>query len=309
MNALRKWRLWWRVCVVIGATLVTVLGFSSAAAASASSAGVVVRAGNLVLSSNAGRYTGILSVYVRNATGDPVVSPIVRILPPAGLKLLGSDAGPCMLLSEGWGCGMPTLAAGDRRTVNLSFGSYAGPERFARITATAAVVMTDGESALGERATDRYAGVLRSIFGSVRHPRAYTPSTDYDLALSRTGAAEVTRDASGVTIRLPLAAQDRTDAANDGVGVGASVNGAAVRAPGIDPPSTCTSMCSVAGENWWVKGEVRQFALRITLPPETAAGAYRVEAHGTMALSFVDVITDVRPQDNTVAFTVIVPAA
>ncbi|WP_203931533.1 hypothetical protein [Virgisporangium ochraceum] len=277
------------------------------AAASAAPKGFVVHTGDLVLSSVAGRYTGTMPVSVRNASGNPAASPFMKVTLPDGLRFVGAGV-PCLVLSDGWGCGLGTFAAGERRTVTLSFGSSAGPERFARITAAATVTVTDGQAAPDARATDRYAGVLRSIFGSVRHPRPYTPSTVYDLALTANGGYTVTRAASAVTIRLPLVARNRTDATNDGAYVGATVDGVSVL-PGVDPSAPCTSVCPVPGERWLVKGEVRYFALLVRMPPETAAGSYHVQAHAELALDFAPPIVDMTPADNTVDVTVVVPAA
>lgn len=308
MNIQHTSRPWLRAGAVIGAVLAMLLGLSGVAVASAAPTGFVVHAGDLVLSSVAGRYTGTMPVSVRNTTDEPVTSPFMKITLPDGLRFEGGGDGVCLILDDGWGCNPRTFAAGERRTVTLDFSSSAGPERFARITGTATVTVTNALATPDAWATDRYAGVLRSIFGSVHHPRPYTPSTVYDLAMSADGSPVVTRDDTAVRIRLPLVVRYRTDANNDGASVVATVNGTSVPVS-VDPPVPCGSQCPIPGERLLVKGDVRYFALLIRMPPETAAGTYQVQTHAETHLDFAPPPVDVTPQDNTVDFTVVVPAA
>lgn len=306
MNVVRASARWRRFALVIGTTLATVPGFSGAAVASAAPTGFVMRAGDLVLSSAAGRYTGTMAVSIRN-TGREPAAPQISVTVPAGLRFRGAGRDVvCLVTSGEWTCLPNTFAAGERRTVTLEFGSYAGPERFARITAAGTVAVTPGGSPPGA-VTDRYAGVLRSVFGSVRHPRFYTPSTDSDLALTAGGGPVVTRDTGGVYVRLPLVARDRTDAANDGAFVGLTVDGVETffRVDPIDAP--CTQVCLIAGD-WMAKGEVRDFAVLFTMPAETAAGTYLAQVHGAMFMTGAP-LADLTPQDNIVDFPVVVPTA
>ncbi len=311
MNVLRMSSRWRRAAVVLGATLGVVLGAGGVAVASTAPTGFVVRAGDLVLSSTAGRYSGTMPVAVRNTSRQPVTDAILALTVPAGLRFLATTpAGPCLVQSDGWSCELPPFAAGERQTVTISFGSYAGPEHFARITASGTVTVASRASAPDARASDRYAAVLRSVSGSVRNPRPYTPSTAYDLALSAGGGPVVTRDAFGVNVRLPLVALDRTDAINEGAFVGVTVDGVDTTVfPSVDPTEACTQVCPVPGEDWMAKGEVRSFALLFTLPAETAAGTYLARVHGDLSSRLASPVTDLTPQDNTVVFTVVVPAA
>ena len=108
---------------------------------------------------------------------------------------------------------------------------------------------------------------------------------------------------------MPLVAQDRTDAFNDGANVDASVDGLdATGWPSVDPEEPCTSTCPVPGGDWLAKGEARQFALLFTLPGTTPAGTYTVRVHGDMNAGMASTPADLTPGDNTVVFTVVVPA-
>jgi hypothetical protein len=240
-----------------------------------------------------------------------VTDAFMKLTMPAGLRFLtATPAGVCLLLSDGWGCELGTFAAGEQRIVTIGFGSYAGPERFARITAAGTVTVASGASAPGARAADQYTAVLRSVSGSVRHPRPYTPSTAYDLALWAGGSPVVTRDVFGVNVRLPVVAQDRTDAANEGAFTGVTVDGVTgFIFLAIDPPAPCAGGCPVPGEGWLVKGEVETFALLLALPADTPAGSYQARVEGSMSRGLAAPPTDSTPQDNTVLYTLHVPAA
>jgi hypothetical protein len=151
---------------------------------------------------------------------------------------------------------------------------------------------------------------LKSTSGSVRHPRPYRPSTDYDLALRAGGTPVVTRDASGVSVRLPLVAKDRTDAFNDGATVGVAIDGSDTTIfPTVDPSEPCTVVCPVPGVDWLALGEVRSFGLLFTLPADTPAGTYVARVHGDMNAGTVTPPADETPQNNTVVFALTVPAA
>lgn len=306
MNVCRSRR--WRVsALVVGTTLATVLGFGGVAAASAAPTGFVVDAGRLVLSSGAAHYTGAMAVSVRNSSRDPADARILVTEPP-GLRFLGMGITvPCMVMEGYWECIVSPFAGGERRTVTLNFGSYAGPERFARVTAAATVAAVTPGATPDAAATDSYAGVLRSVSGSVRHPRFYTPSTAYDLALAASGDAVVTGDASGAVVGLPLVASDRTDAANDGAFVGVTIDGQRIMVLRVEPSAPCTHVCPVPGESdWMAKGEVRNFAL-FTMPAEIPAGTHLVQASGFMGLRG-EAAVDLTPENNIVDFTVTVPA-
>jgi hypothetical protein len=204
-------------------------------------------------------------------------------------------------------CSLDTFAAGETRTMTVTFGSSAGPARYARVTERGTLAVSSDVDAPGAGETARFAGVLRAA--SVAHPRPYRPSTEYDLALGATGSPVVTRDDAGVYVRLPLVARDRTDAFNDGANVDVSVDGLdATVWPSVDPAEPCTSTCPVPGGDWLAKGETRQFALLFTLPGTTPAGTYTVRVHGDMNAGTEPPPADLTPGNNTVVFTVVVPA-
>jgi len=275
-------------------------------ATSASPAGLSVRAGSLVLSRAAQQYTGTLQVTVRNNSKSPMTDGTLTIKVPAGLRFVGLTGESACVgdLTDSVSCGLNSFAAGERRTIAVNFGSFAGPERFARVTERGTVTVTGG----GSTAASKYAGILKSTSGSARHPRPYRPSTDYDLVLRAGGEPVVTRDASGVSVRLPLVAKDRTDAINSGGTIGVTVNGSTI-IPSVDPSAPCTSLCPVPGTDWLAAGESRSFAVLFTLPADTPAGTYVVQIHGDMNAGTGTPPADLTPQNNTVVFTVTVPAA
>jgi hypothetical protein len=298
-----------RVGAVAVAALAIALGAGGVAAASTStsssstsSAGFSVRAGDLVLARAAGQYTGTMQVSVHNNSQSPVTDAMLTVKVPAGLRFTGATSGfGCVGMSE-VSCGLDTFAAGERRTIAVSFGSYAGPEQFARVTERGTVTVGGAAS--------KYTGILKSVSGSVRHPRPYRPSTAYDLAVRAGGRPVVTRDASGVSVRLPVIVKDRTDAFNDGGSVGVAIDGSdQLIFPTVDPSEPCTLVCPVPGVAWLAKGEVRSFGLLFTLPADTPAGTYVARVHGDMNAGTGTPPVDVTPQNNTVAFTVTVPAA
>jgi hypothetical protein len=271
------------------------------------SSGFTVHAGDLVLSRAAGTYTGELAVTVRNSGASPVADAVLGLHVPAGLRFTGlTGGGGCTGTSDVL-CGLDAFAAGERRTITVSFGSYAGPARFARVTERGTVTVTGG----GSTAASGYTGILKSSSGSVRHPRPYRPSTAYDLAMRAGGGPVVTRDASGVSVRLPLVAQDRTDAFNDGALVQVAIDGSDLTIfPSVDPPAPCVLSCPVPGpRDYLTAGEVRSFAVLFTLPADTAAGTYVARVHGDMNAGTGTAPADLTPQNNTVAFTLTVPAA
>jgi len=72
----------------------------------------------------------------------------------------------------------------------------------------------------------------------------------------------------------------------------------------------CALSCPVPGpRDYLTSGEVRSFALLFTLPADTAAGTYVARVHGDMNAGTVTAPADLTPQNNTVAFTLTVPAA
>lgn len=295
-----------RVGVVALAALAIALGVGGGVATASTSAGFSVRAGDLVLSRAAGQYTGTMQVTVRNNSQNPVTDGIISVKVPAGLRFTGLTGGLGCVGVTDVSCGLDSFAAGERRTIALSFGSYAGPARFARVTERGTVTVTGG----GSTAASKYTGILKSTSGSVRHPRPYRPSTDYDLVLRAGGEPVVTRDASGVSVRLPLVAKDRTDAFNDGASIGVAIDGSdSTIIPSVDPSEPCTSLCPVPGVSWLASGESRSFALLFTLPADTPAGTYVARVHGDMNAGMITPPADLTPQNNTVAFTLTVPAA
>jgi hypothetical protein len=132
-----------RVGAVAVAALAIALGAGGVAAASSSAssassspsaAGFSVRAGDLVLSRAAGQYTGTMAVSVRNNSQSPVTDAVLMLKVPAGLRFTGATSGFGCVGGSEVSCGLDTFAAGERRTIAVSFGSYAGPEQFARVT-------------------------------------------------------------------------------------------------------------------------------------------------------------------------------
>jgi hypothetical protein len=282
------------------------LGAGGVATASTPS-GFGIHAGDLVLSRVDGTYTGTMAVAVRNAGTSSVPDAVLALHVPAGLRLTGLTGGGGCTGTSDVTCGLDPFAAGERRTVTVSFGSYAGPARFARVTERGTVTVTGG----GSTAASQYNGILKSSSGSIRHPRPYRPSTDYDLAMRAGGGPVVTRDASGVSVRLPLVARDRTDAFNDGAVVGVAIDGSDLTIfPSVDPPVPCGLVCPVPGDrDYLADGDVRSFALLFTLPADTAAATYVARVHGDMNAGTGTAPADLTPQNNTVAFTLTVPAA
>jgi hypothetical protein len=276
-----------------------------AAASTTSSSGLTLHAGDLVLARAAQQYSGTMAVTVRNTGSSPVSDAVLSLTVPAGLRFTGITGEAGCVGTSAVSCGLDPFAAGEGRTITLSFGSYAGPATFARVTERGTVTVTGG----GSSAASQYAGILRSVGGSIRHPRPYRPSTAYDLALRAGGSAVVTRDASGVSVRLPVVAKDRTDAVNDGASIGVAVDGSDTTIfPSVDPSEPCSTVCPVPGNDWLAAGEVRSFGLLFTLPADTPAGTYTARVHGDMNAGTATPPTDLTPQNNTVAFTVTVPA-
>lgn len=300
-------RHWRRAGAVAVAALGMAIGAGGVAAASTTSSGVAVHAGDLVLSSTAGTYTGDLAVTVRNFGSSPVPDAVLTLHVPAGLRFTGLTGGGGCTGTSDVTCGLDPFAAGERRTVTLSFGSYASPANVARVTERGTVTVAGG----GSTAASRYDAILKSSSGSIRHPRPYRPSTAYDLAMRAGGDPVVTRDASGVSVRLPLVAQDRTDAFNNGASVGVAIDGSDLTIfPSVDPPAPCALTCPVPGDrDYLASGEVRSFAVLFTLPADTAAGTYVVRVHGDMTTDTATPPADRTPLNNAVGFTVTVPAA
>jgi hypothetical protein len=309
MNIRRTPGLWFRAGAGAAIGLGLALGGSGVAAASPTSGGFVVRVGELVLSSVGAQYTGTMQVTARNTGSEEVSDAALALTVPAGLRFIGVTSGEgCAGVIDVW-CSLDTFAAGETRTMTVTFGSSAGPARYARVTETGTLAVSSDALHPGAREAARFAGVLRANSGSVAHPRPYRPSTAYDLALRATGSPVVTRDDAGVNVRLPLAAQDRTDAFNNGANVGATVDGLdATVWPSVDPSQPCTATCPVPGGDWLASGETRQFALLFTPPDTTPAGIYTVRVHGDLNAGTEPPPADLTPGNNTVVFTVVVPA-
>jgi len=314
MTALRAWKHWPKAGVVIGLALGATLGVGGVANAytdtAPADAGFVVNAGRLVLSTDGVHYTGAMPVTIRNTSHEEVPDATITLAVPAGLRLLDVAGGLGCTGGAAVSCSLGTFGAGEQRSVAVSFASYAGPEHFARVTERGTVTVTSSGQTPDGRASDKYAGILQSQAGSVRHPRPYQPATAYDLALRSGGSPVVTRDADGVHVRVPLVAQDRTDAVNDGALVGVAVDGLdGAIFPSVDPPQPCSLLCPVPSDGWLAKGETQRFALLFSLPATTAAGTYHTQVHGDMNAGTPTPPADLTPQNNTVAFAVTVPAA
>ncbi len=115
-----------RVGVVALAALGMALGAGGVAAASTSS-GFGLHAGDLVLSSTAGVYTGDMAVTVRNTSPNPVSDAVLDCTYRPGCVSPASPAAGAARHVFDVTCGLDAFAAGERRTVTSSFGSYAGP--------------------------------------------------------------------------------------------------------------------------------------------------------------------------------------
>jgi hypothetical protein len=194
----------------------------------------------------------------------------------------------------------------ERQTIVIHFDGFAAPEPWARSTERGNVTVTAADDPSGalRGETARYAAVLKSSTGSVRNPRPYRPSSQYDLSLAL-GEATVTRGVDGVyTVRVPVTLRNHTDAYNVGALV-RIVPPAGAGFPGVDPPVPCTSICEVPGYRIMVAGEERRFAAVFTLPAATAPGTYEVEITGHLNTN--GALADERtPHDNTGRASVVV---
>jgi len=305
----------WRRAGITAALALGMTLLGGAATATAATAkptdGFLVRTGSLVLTHDGTHYLGNLRVSVRNLGSAPVSYGDFSVDIQAGLTMIGLDGVvTCMGFFPHADCVIDgTIEPGKAKTVTLTFGSFAAPERFARITGAGRVTAKpSGTSNPGPLATDDFAGVLRGSNGSVRHPRPYQPSTVSDFALT-SGAPVVTRDeVSGeFLVRAPLTAQDRTDAFNVGGAVDFSLPaGAGFR--GTDPSAVCAGVCDVPG-GWMASGESRDFAMLFTMPAGTAPGTYQATFSGYMNTNSGTAPADATPANNSVTVTFTIPAA
>jgi hypothetical protein len=285
----------------------TVLLGATAAAAQRPADDFAVRAGGLVLTKTGAHYQGTMRVSVRNLGSTAVSGGVFTIDVPAGLTVTGlNGAGGCVGTPANLTCDLlDPFEPGQARTVTISFGSFAAGAPYARITEAGRIAATyTGDPAPSARESDDFAAILRGTNGSVWHPRPYQPSTVSDLALTG-GSATVTRDETGTyAVRVPLTAQDRTDAFNIGAVVWMTAP-AGAGWPRTDPPSPCFSACDVPG-GWLASGERREFAVLFTMPAETAPGTYEVTFDGAMNVNGPEPV-DATPADNraTVAFTIL----
>jgi hypothetical protein len=297
--------------LALGMTLLSGVATANAAAVAKPTEGFVVRTGSLVLTHDGTHYLGNLKVSVRNIGSTAVAYGDFGIDIPAGLTLAGLDGViACIGVFPHADCSINgTIEPGQVKTVTLTFGSFAAPERFARVTGAGQVTAKpNGTTNPGPWATDNFAGVLRSSTGSVRHPRPYRPSTVSDFALTD-GTPVVMREESGdFLVRVPLTAQDRTDAFNVGGVVGYSLP-AGAGFPRMDPPAICMGVCDVPPGTWMASGESRDFAMLFTMPAGTAPGNYQATFAGYMNVNTGTAPTDATPDNNAVTVTFTIPAA
>ena len=61
--------------------------------------------------------------------------------------------------------------------------------------------------------------------------------------------------------------------------------------------------------DWLAKGQTAPFALLFTLPADTVAGSYTARVSGEMNSGLAPSSPDLTPQNNTVVFSLTVPAA
>jgi hypothetical protein len=273
--------------------------------AATTASGFVVHAGKLVLKETGGHYLGTLPITARN-TGDTAVSSAnLHLALPPGLRLItvSDNLGGCTGGTTGTAdCTFfGPLDAGATAALSVTFGSYAGPERRARILDTGTVSLSMA-STPGRQERASFTGLLAGRNGSTAHPRPYRPATTYDATLAQAGAVTVTAlPDGGRSIRVPLIAGYRTDAANDLLELSSTVPDG-VQRDGVDPPQPCFAICPVPG-GFVAKGDTRDFAALFTLPAQLPTGTYTISLRvdSDLAGTFQ---TDRKPNDNTVLVTV-----
>jgi hypothetical protein len=272
--------------------------------AAATAGGFVVHAGKLVLNETGGHYQGILPITARNTGDTAVTSANLHLTLPPGLRLLtvSDNLGGCTGGTTGAAdCTFfGPLDAGATAALSVTFGSYAGPERHARILDTGTVSLSTA-STPGQREQVSFTGVLAGRNGTTAHPRPYRPATTYDATLAQAGAVTVTALPDGSrSVRVPLTARYRTDAADDLLELSSTVPDG-VQRDGVDPPEPCFAICPVPG-GFAAKGDTRDFAALFTLPAELPTGTYTISLRvdSNLAGSFQ---ADRRPSDNTVLVT------
>ncbi len=279
-----------------------------AAPVTTATGGFVVHAGQLVLTETSGHYQGTLSITARNTATSPVSSANLHLNLPAGLRLIGvsNNLGPCTggtaAAPSTADCGFfGLLDPGATARLAVTFGSYAGPARHARLLGTGTVWLSTA-STPGPREQASFAGVLAARNGSTVHPRPYQPATTYDAALARAGAVTVTAQPDGSrSVLVPLTAAYHTDAVNDELELSPTLP-AGVQFAGLDPPQPCTSSCPVPG-GYLAKGDTRQFAALFTVPAETPSGTFTITLRVDTNTATLDFPADTRPADNTVLVT------
>lgn len=317
MRALRTGRRLSRAAVIAAAATGMVVAGAGAAQAATAQLGrhvapvnndhLTVTSGPLVLSYDGTHYFGDLRLSVTNNNPTAVSDAVLGINVPAGLVLTTlSGASGCLgFASETETCNVDTLQPGTT-TVTVSFGSFAAPAGRARVTAdgSATVVRVANQAHPSAREQTRFHGVLASRSGSVRHPLAYQPATVNDLAVSA-GTASVTRQDDGsYTVRVPVTALDKNDAANQTAWFEPSTTLPNATLEGTDPAAPCTIVCALPGwPSWMSSGESRSLAVLYTVPAGTAPGVYEVSVYGVFDFDE----DDAAPADNTVTVSVTIP--
>ncbi|GIH14719.1 hypothetical protein [Rugosimonospora africana] len=315
MRALRTGRRLRQAAVIVAAaTGMVVAGAGAAHAATAqldrhvvpvNNDHLSVTSGPLVLSYDGTHYFGDMRLSVTNDNPTAVSDANLSINVPAGLVVTTLSGASGCVGSAPVSCGVDTLQPGTT-TVTVSFGSFAAPAGRARVTAdgSATVTRLANTAHPSAREKTRFHGVLASTSGSVSHPVAYQPAAVNDLGLSA-GTASVTRQDDGsYTVRVPVTALDKNDAANQTAWIEPSTTLPNATFTGTDPAAPCTIVCSVPGSpSWMSSGESRSVAVLYTVPAGTAPGVYEVTVYGVF--NFDE--DDATPADNTVTVSVTIP--